>query len=47
MIITYGPSIEALALTVRERVTVAVATLTGVTVAAVDVFVDDLSREPW
>ena len=45
LIITYGPSIEALADAVRERIVTAVMALTGVTVATVDVFVDDLSRE--
>jgi len=46
MIITYGPSIDALADGVRTRISTAVMALTGVTVVAVDVFVDDLSREP-
>ena len=46
MIITYGPSIDALADAVRTRISTAVMALTGVTVVAVDVFVDDLSREP-
>ncbi len=46
MIITYGPSIDALADTVRGRIVTSVMALTGVTVAIVDVFVDDVSRDP-
>jgi len=46
MIIAYGPSIDALANAVRARVVTAVMALTGARVAGVDVFGDDLLREP-
>jgi len=46
LIITYGPSIDVLADAVRARIATAVMALCGVAVASVDVFVDDLSRDP-